>query len=46
MDIRRPDAAETGQQRQHQRGSNEEYRAIRQDIGDEAHETGRDHPAR
>ena len=46
MDIRRPDAAETGEQRQHQRGSDEEYRAIRQEIGDEAHETGRDHPSR
>ena len=38
--------AESGEQRKHQRGSDEEYRAIRQEIGDEAHETGRDHPSR
>ena len=46
MDIRGPDAAETGEQREHQRGSDEEYRAIRQEIGNEAHKTGRNHPSR
>ena len=46
MDIRRPDAAERGEQRNHQRGGSEEYCAIRQEIGDEAHDTGRDHPSR
>ena len=39
----RPRASE---QRKHQRGSDEEYRAIRQEIGDEAHETGREYPSR
>jgi hypothetical protein len=46
MDIRRPDAAESGEQRNHQRGSSEEYRAIRQEISDDPHETGRNHPSR
>jgi hypothetical protein len=41
MDIRRSDAAESGEQRQHQRGGDEEYCAIRKKVGDEAHETGR-----
>ena len=45
MDICRLDAAESGEQRKHQRGGGKEYRAIRQEIGDEAHETGRDYPS-
>ena len=35
-----------GEQQKRQRRVGEEYRAIRQEIGDEAHDTGRDHPSR
>jgi hypothetical protein len=46
MDICRPDAAQSEEQGKHQRGSDEEYRAERQEIGDQAHETGRDYASR
>ena len=41
MDISGPDAAKSDKQRKHQRGGDEEYRAKRKEIGDEAHKAGR-----
>jgi hypothetical protein len=46
VDIGRPNANERGEQRKHQRGNGEKYRAIRHEIGDEARETGREHTSR
>src|SRR6202161_2107304 len=43
MDVCGPDAAKSDEQRKHQRGGDEEYRAKRQEVGDEAHEAGRDY---
>jgi hypothetical protein len=46
MDICGPNAAKGDEQRKHQRGSDEEYRAEGQEVGDEAHKTGRDYASR
>ena len=44
MDVGSLDAAEGGEQRDHQRGGDEEYRAGTEEIGNEPHETARRTP--